>query len=150
MKRFILIFIIIISFVAAAEAQWYYRKCNVADINNCTIEEFDCLWGKATTVVIGGAITTALGTGLLVYAYIRENYYFQPGDLSGLITIPAGLILNLVGIPVWVTGAVRRNELRKTANYQNLHSGCLNISPILGLNQFNKSPCFGLSLSINF
>ena len=150
MRRALLLFIVTFSVNYSTDAQWYYRTCNVTDINTCTHEEFECLWGTAKQNVIGGAISTAIGTGIWVYAYIREVYYFQPGDLSGIYTIPAGLIFNMIGISNLIIGAVRRNELRNTTYYKNLNSSCLKISPSIKRNHFTNTYSIGITASLRF
>ena len=45
---------------------------------------------------------------------------------------------------------VRKFQLRKTPNYDKLNLGSLNLSPVIGLNQFNGTHYLGLSLSLNF
>ncbi len=150
MKRTLLLIIFILFFLNAADAQWYYRSCGVTDINNTTPEEFECLWRKTTNIVIGGAILTAIGTGFWIFAYIRENYYFQVGDLSGIFTLPAGFIFNMAGISTIFIGVTRKIELTKTPSYDFMKLGSLNLSPAIGLNQFNGTHYFGLSLSLNF
>jgi len=150
MKKTVLLIIFILSFLSATDAQWYNRSCGVIDINNTTSEEFECLWENTTIIIIGGAILTAIGTGFWVLAYIREKYYFKVGDLSGIFTLPAGLIFNTAGMSTIMIGAIRRSELKRTPGYDFMKLGSLNLSPVIGINQFNNTHYLGVSLSLNF
>ncbi len=150
MKKTVLLIIFILSFLSATDAQWYNRSCGVIDINNTTSEEFECIWRKTTENIIVGAILTAIGTGFWVFIYIRENYYFKVGDLSGIFYIPAGFIFNMAGISIIMIGVTRKIELTKTPGYDFMKLGSLNLSPVIGLNQYNGSHYLGMSLSLNF
>ena len=43
MNKFTIILLIILFSAKAADAQWYYNKCGVTDLINCTEEEFNVL-----------------------------------------------------------------------------------------------------------
>ena len=147
MKRTLLLFIFIISFHNVIDAQWYYRSCGVTDINNTTYDEFECLWVHSTRTILAGAIATAIGTSCMIvgfYIILYENIDNPFLFFTGFITT------FFVGIPIWITGAVRKSQLRKTPNYNLLNLGSLNLSPVIGLNKFNGSHYLGMSLSLNF
>jgi len=61
MKITLLLFSLIFTVLCNSNAQWSYKACGVADINNCTSEEFECHWKKATKNVRTGTITTGIG-----------------------------------------------------------------------------------------
>jgi len=64
--------------------------------------------------------------------------------------LPLGLIMELIGIPTLIAGIDRKSQLKKNPNYEILNLGSLNLSPVIGLNQFNGTHYLGMSLSLNF
>jgi hypothetical protein len=147
MKRTLLLIIFILSFLNAIDAQWYHRSCGVTDINNTTSEEFECLWKKATKNVRVGGIITTIGISCLLIAYIGSE---DEWTYLGPIMIVGGLFIDLIGIPIWIIGANRRSKLKKNPKYEDFILGSLNLSPALGVNQFNGTHYVGMSLSLNF
>jgi len=154
LKRNLLLIILFLSLGCVINAQWYYRSCGVVDISNTTPDELECLWKKTKRTVIVGVILT--GAGIITCA-AGFGYYLQPigsyqGDydatLSNKMWVIGG-VTALVGIPFWITGAIRIAKLRKTSHYDNLNLGSLNLSPALGVNQFNGTNYLGISLSLN-
>ena len=156
---FLIIFIL--SFVNAVNAQyenkWYYRHCDVIDINNCTPEEFECMWNKATKNVRTGAILTGVGTPLTIsgaiFIFLYSNGIYNGSDGLTWVLIVGGIVgvvFNLVGIPILATGINQKSKLKKTTYYDILMSGSLNIQPTIRLNKIHDSPYLGLSISLNF
>jgi len=151
MKKILLVFLIVLLFSNAADAQWQNRSCGVIDINACSMEEFECLWNKASKVAHGGAVTTIVGSSIIVAGGIiglvgRSEDAVWTGLFFGMV----GLFIDIIGVPIWIVGATRKNNLKKSPNYQNLNLGSLNISPALGLNQINNSQYLGISISLYF
>ncbi|MFC2116547.1 hypothetical protein ACFLTU_08720 [Bacteroidota bacterium] len=157
MKNTVLLFILTLSFISAADAQWHYRSCGVSDIYNCTPEEFECMWKKSTNTVIIGAITTTVGTSLfftgIYIAGMNDSedwtvqYYSSMGAGFLLVT---GFIIDFVGISILVIGVERWFELRSISDPSYRNIGSLNVSPKIGINQFNYTCNFGLTLSFTF
>ena len=147
MKKTLLFIIFITLFVNATNAQWYYRKCGVTDINNCTVEEFECLWSKSNNTVGAGIGMSIIGFGAIVVANGMTSGFL---DFTPAILGLTGFILVSVGIPVMITGTVRTGKLKKSVNYDNLNLGSLSLSPTINVNQFNNSQYYGLSISFNF
>ena len=149
-----MLIVLILSLINATDAQWYHRKCGVIDLNNCTTEEFECLWDKAMKNVRVGLITTAIGISSIVIGYFAWNTGWDNNkdflESSGTLLGMGGSLTTLVGIPIFITGVVRTNKIGNSPNYKTLNLGSLNISPAIGLNQFNDSQYYGLSLSLNF
>ncbi len=157
MKKTTLIFVLILSFVNVMDAQetkWHYIKCGVMDINNCTMEEFECLWGVALkNVGLGskitgiGAASLAVGFGFSVLTFATNSEFFYA--LSVVAYVP-GIIGILIGPPIWIGGAAQKSKLRKTPNYDKFMLGSLKVSPAIGVNQFNNSYNYGVTLSFTF
>ena len=148
MKRTLLLIIFILSFLSATDAQWYNRSCGVTDINNLTPEELECLWGSATEEIRVGAILVVIGTSSVIVGTILV--IVDGGGARGTLLFLGGLTANIISIPVLLTGAKRASELEKISHYGALNSRSLNLSPVIGLNQFNGSHYLGMSLSFNF
>jgi len=155
MKKSVLLIIFILSFINATDAQWYKwhnRACGIMDINNCTAEEFACLWAFTTQEVRVGSILTGIGTSGIVIGLLFLN--FGSDDLNAGIGFALfggiGIGLNLGGIPTRIAGANRKSKLRVHPKYDILKYGSLKVSPTIGLNQFNNSYNYGVTLSFTF
>jgi hypothetical protein len=135
-------------------AQWYYRSCGVADLNNTTEEEFECLWNKAQRNVRSGTITTIIGTSIMCVGLIvvnasvpTEGELFAEGDAYGILILAVGIIINAIGIPILITGTNRRSKLRKSPFYEKLNLESMNLSPNIGIDQFTGTNYYGMSIS---
>ncbi len=122
--------IFILSFLHATDAQWknpwyydtdvewkpwYYKACGVIDINNTTSEEFECLWNKSAKTFRGGAIATAIGTSSIIVSLIifSGSSFYSDSFNGALILLIGGIIIDIIGIPNWIIGAVRKSQLKK-------------------------------------
>lgn len=137
-----------------ADGQWYNRSCGVADINNTTAEEFDCLWKKSTTIAKVGGITSIVGTTVLVtgaLTMITSDPCCSSGKwLVGYLTVLTGAAIDIIGVPVWMTGVYRKSILRNNPHYSEQASATITISPSLQRN-FPKRTCsFGITASLCF
>lgn len=148
-KRTLLLIIVVLSFLNATEAQWYKYSCSIEDINNTTPEQFECLWNKATKNVRGGIITT--GVGAVIYFLAGYLYKSNTIEYEGAVMIVGvGSITAIVGLSIWITGDVRKSKLKKTPGYNRMKLESMNLSPNIGINQYNGTQYFGVSLSLNF
>ena len=157
MKKALLLVSLIFSGLYAVDAQWSYKSCGVVDINECTSEEFECLWERATKNVRVGAITTGIGvagigTSILMVTLIM-GAEIDSGPVSAIFTylsFGAGIVGVIIGPPIWITGAARKSKLRTNPHYEALNSLSFNLSPTINRNQFNNSYAFGLTASLSF
>ena len=160
MKKLLLITLVILLYADATDAQWYYRQCGVANINECTAMEYECLMNKATKLSKTGKIGTGVSVLLIAAAagvgvYIGET---TEDELEAIILILAleatvGVIASvgiLTYVPHWIIGAVRVNQVKKTPYHKSITPQSLKISPAIQINHFNSSPCLGMSLSLTF
>ena len=148
MKKVIFLFIVLFSVSYSADAQWYERFCGVTDLDSITTQEFECLWAKATITAQTGKIITGIGTSFIVVGgiIVGGEYAF-----TGVTLAMIGIVIDVfIGAPVWITGAGRKSELRKTPYYETLNLQTLNISPIIYKNQFNSSYSLGITASLRF
>jgi len=137
-----IIFLFIVSF--SIDAQWYTRSCGVNDISNWNPDEFECMWRNASTCVVGGVITTGIGITCVVIGLEMWNNY-------GTTIINLGLFAIVpIGITIWITGAVRKSQLRKTPHSKGINSQTLNIAPTINRNHFNNSYSVGFTASLKF
>jgi hypothetical protein len=145
-----IIFLFIVSF--SVDAQWYNRSCGVTDISNWTPDEFECMWRNASRCVVGGAITTGIGISCFIAGGIIWYNYGTLGGSSPSITISGlGLFAIVpIGITIWITGAVRKSQLRNTPHSKGINSHSLNIAPTINRNHFNNSYSLCLTASLRF
>ena len=141
------IFLFIVSF--SIDAQWYNRSCGVIEISNWTPDEFECMWRNASTCVVGGVITTGIGITCVVLGSIihMNNSFGDPAPPSVILCLFAVVP---IGITIWITGAVRKSQLRKTPQSKGINSQSLNIAPTINRNHFNNTYSLGLTASLSF
>ena len=150
MKKTVITIVFILSLINTTDAQWYYRKCSVIDLNNCTAEEFECLQSHSVILVITGAVVTTIGTVIIGSGVHQLSEPGIAAAVGGAIAIILGSAIDAIGITPIIVGAVRISQLKKIPNYDNLKTGSLNLSPAIRINQLNNNPYFGMSLSLNF
>jgi len=151
MKKTVILVVLILSFTNAIDAQWYYRKCGVTDLNNCTAEEFKCLQSHSVSLIFTGAVVTTIGTVIIGSGVVHMlTVPGINGRVEGAIGIILGSALDAIGITPIIVGTVRKSQLKKIPNYDNLKTGSLNLSPAFGTNQFNSTYYFGMRLALNF
>lgn len=154
MMKYIFISLFFLSIFNFTDAQWYNRRCDVVNLSSITSDQFDCMWRKSTRFVWAGAITTALGTATFIsgatYMTAHDPCTHSGNYMIGGMIAFSGLCIDLVGIPVWIFGAIRRGQIIRNINTISLASGSINISPVVDYNQFNDSHSLGISISLNF
>jgi hypothetical protein len=129
--------------------QWYFKKCQVTSINNCTHEEFECLWTEATRLGKTGKKLTAVGMSAMALPLLIAiaNPY---AVYSLLITVPVGVLLDIIGIPCIVKGRNRLNQLKNTPYYKSQSAVALNLNPTILRNHINNTYSVGLTAKISF
>ena len=137
-----------------ADGQWYNRSCGVSDINNTTAEEFDCLWKKSITISKVGGITSIVGTAVLFTGIITmstSDVCCSSGKwLLGYFTVLTGAAIDIIGIPIWMTGVHRKSILRKSPHFAEQACNRIIISPSLLRNSFTQACSFGITASLSF
>ena len=158
MKETLLFLFVIFSALHSADAQWHERFCGVTDINNCTTEEFDCLWESANNISRTGRTITkigfiSVGVGAIAIpaaysaAYSGGGYILFYIGFASLVGAAFGI---LVGIPIWIVGASRKSQLKTNPHFKSKSLESINIAPALWINQVNNSYAFGLTASLVF
>jgi hypothetical protein len=144
--------------------EWYYIKCGVTDINNCTLDEFECLWSKAKRLKNTGISLTVVGTTLATFAGVvlltdpyswtgaeaKEWPYTYSWWLFGAIGVPTGILLDLIGIPCIYKGSSRKSQLKNTPYYKSQSVAALNLNPTILRNHINNTYSIGLTAKISF
>lgn len=152
----ILLIISLIAFTVPVDAQWYKRKCQVTDINNCSPEEFDCLWETASKNVRTGVITLGIGTSLIVAGTIivalsyDGGWGLSTGQMICGFMIMGSAISDLYFIPYSVVWANRKFSLKTNPCYDASNYGALNFSPTINRNPFNNSYQVGITATLSF
>jgi hypothetical protein len=136
------------------QAQWYERVCGVPDLEDLTADQFDCLWKKSNTVAITGGVISMVGTTVLVAGGITmaaADPCCSSGQfLIGYATVWSGLAIDLVGLPVWITGRHRKSVIRKSPHFNSQVLHRLSISPVLLKNNTFQSYSAGFELALCF
>ena len=148
MKKTVLLIIFIISFANVADAQLYYQNVVMKDTSEFTMAQSNSEMEKARKLKNTGITLTVIGTSTIIIGMLLMS-----GKGGSFAIIPAGfagLILDAVGISLWITGSNRTSELNSVSNYDNLNLGSLYISPAIGINQFNNTYNYGVTLSLTF
>lgn len=154
MKEAIVSAILIFSFLCTANCQWYYRSCGVSDINNTTLDEFDCLWKKSNNLAKVGITTCAVGTTFMIAGGITM-IAADPCSSSGLLllgyfSVLTGGAINILGLPVWIIGGGRKSTLKESLHFKDQALKAIRISPVLQRNHFNNNHTFGITATLSF
>lgn len=151
MKKILLTALIVLIYSNVANSQWYDRTCGVTDLITVSSDEFECLWNKASKTARVGYITTIIGSSIVVLGGLQAIIIRTEGAVWNAVFMGmAGGLIDLIGAPIWITGAVRKNNLEKSPHYQDLKMGYLKINPAIGLNEMKNGHYVGVSLSFNF
>jgi hypothetical protein len=153
MKKAILAIMLSVLLVNMIPAQWYERKCGVIDLDNCSDTEYECMWNRATKVVRTGAITTIIGTTSIIAGILVLNDASM--DIVSTIFIGGfgtigGIMLDCIGIPVWITGGVRRSQLRNVPGHGGQGPLSLSLSPSFQVNRLSNSHCLSMGVTLHF
>lgn len=140
--------------LCSANCQWYNRSCGVSDINNATLDELDCLWKKSNNLAKVGKTACAVGTTFMIAGGITM-IATDPCCSSGLLllgyfSVLGGGTINILGIPVWLTGAERKSKLKESIHFKNHAVKTIRVSPVLQRNHFNNNHTFGITATLSF
>jgi len=154
MKGIILSVAFVFSLLCSVNCQWYYKSCGVSDINNTTIDEFDCLWEKSNNIAKVGRTTCVVGTAFMIAGSITmlaSDPCCSSGVLFlGCFAVLGGGAINIVGAPIWIVGAERKSKLKGSGHYNNRALGTVRLTPVIQRNHFNNSHAFGITATMSF
>jgi hypothetical protein len=154
MKEAIVSAIFVLSFLCAANCQWYYRSCGVSDINNTTSDEFDCLWKKSNNIAKVGRTTCAVGTTFMIaggITMIAADPCCSSGVLLlGYFAVLGGGAINILGAPIWIVGGRRKSTLKESVHFNDQALKTIRITPVLQRNPCINNYTFGIAATISF
>ena len=124
MKK-IIVGLLLIFIVLSANAQWYTKKFNVSNLNELTKEQLDLALSHANSNIRTGKTLTFTGLGIFAIGGIlfssglndmsHDSWNDFNNDMSksaiGLIAMTAGVVVDAIGIPFWITGKTRKNDI---------------------------------------
>ena len=160
MKRIMTILVLSTAIFSLANGQWYYKKYQVASLEDLTPGEIDLALHDANYLAAGCAIWAGAGVGIYfvgrstVRNGLDEDATFLEQLLGnevvgygtmglGIASVAGGLIGTLVGVTR--IGMIKRSG-RRTPGPQ----GSLNVSPVMILNQYSGTATPGAMLSVRF
>ena len=154
MKQTLLVFTLLFLGLHSAGAQWYTRKCEVTDLYNCSYEEFNCLWLKAskgvrTHAIITGAGLVFAGTTAIVgpQAFMWGGTFY---NVATFISFPAAVIGIFWGTPGLITWAVRKSDLKTHPHYRTMYSANISLVPEISRIPQHGSYSLGLRVAMSF
>ena len=158
MMKKLLVVLVFVVFAFNANSQWY-QKYGVTNINDLSEEQLQFSLHKAETNLKTGKILTFTGLGAsLVGAIIAANattgIFNRNIDETfnqyayGSILMLGGMGAMAVGIPFWIVGASRRNQIEVALIKFSYSSYLGNYQPP-NLN-YKQPITIGLSLKVNF
>ena len=154
MKELVALVLFVCSIFCSANCQWYHKSCGVSDIYNTTVDEFDCLWKKSNNLALIGKTTCAVGTAIMIaggITMIAADPCCSSGLLLlGYLAVEVGLAINIVGVPIWVVGAIRKSNLKENKHFKNQAFKTIKITPALHRNHYNNSYAFGIAATLSF
>lgn len=166
MRNLILLSVIILSFVIQTHAQWYSR-CDVTNLDSITSIEFECLWNKTNNRIVSSSAITVIGTSIIVGTLISasnfdtgpESELVVPGIAIHALGLLLGFSIDLIGIPILISGVNQRFQLKNLPNYKEFNKPdnvygkddtYISIAPQIGKIQIDNAQFYGLSLKFNF
>lgn len=138
MKKLIAICSLII-FTVSGNAQ-INGKTDIGSLNQ---EQLNLALEKANGRIRVGATLTGVGAAAGITGFVMySNYDLSLGDMiSGFLAMVGGIGLISAGIPIWITGSVRKSkietELVKYSNARSFYEG-------------NSAPVYGIGIKIKF
>jgi hypothetical protein len=125
MKKLITICFLLF-FSIAINAQWYYNSFNVTNINDLNQAQLNLALTKANQSIKTGQIMTGVGAviaiiGAVMYSsglsgIVNSNSTTGINDnlnkgMAGAYIMYGGAIVAGIGIPVWISGHMRKNDI---------------------------------------
>jgi len=152
---FVLVFVL---FVFNANSQWY-QKYGVTNINDLSEEQLKYSLQKAETNIKTGKILTYTGLGfgiigIIVGTHATLGIFNNELDktlneyTAGGALILGGMGAMAVGIPFWIVGTSRRNQVEVALISLKYSSYSGNYQP--ANLKFRQPTSIGLSLKVNF
>jgi len=113
-------------FALSVNAQWYFNSYNVTNMNELSKEQLNLSLEKANKSIKTGQTLTVIGgigcvIGGIIYSSglsdITESTTYSEIDnglnkgMTGIYIMYAGGIMATVGIPIWISGFTRKEQI---------------------------------------
>jgi hypothetical protein len=128
MKKLTLV-LLIVCFAFSVNAQWYYNSFNVSNINDLNQDQLNLSLTKANKSIKTGQIMTGVGGGVCIIGaimyssglnnmassttYSGINEGLNKGTAGAYIAGAGGIIAS-IGIPIWISGFMRKSDIEVT------------------------------------
>lgn len=133
----------------------YHRSSSpysVNNLNNASEEELQTLLNESLEkkrtgkiLLSTGTAAIAVGTGLIFVQTSSTDF----GYLGVLVIIPLGLLIDIIGLPIFLTGSTREKRVNYFIN-TNDQKKSLSISPTTFSVDYGNKTFSGFKLTINF
>ena len=125
MKKLTLV-LLIVCFAFSVNAQWYYNSFNVSNMNELNQDQLNLSLTKANQSIKTGQIMTGVGAGVCIIGAIMyssglsnivSSTTYSGIDeglnkgIAGAYIAGAGAIVAGIGIPVWISGKNKKNDI---------------------------------------
>ena len=147
--------------INSMNAQWYYNKYGVTDLNDLSNDQLLEGYSSAKTLSIVGGVVTATGVGVMICGLAAGLVNVTEDVVTVLVGQPpsnesyggalmiSGAVLTVGGIITWITGGSRNSEMSPLIKSRGL---ALNISvyPGVGYDLLTATYYPAVTLSIGF
>jgi hypothetical protein len=139
--------------------QWYQKKYQVPDINSLSLEQLqESLHESKSNTYISLGVAGVGGLLVLAGLYLPYEINDQSSFWEQLIGSKGmNYIITGIGVGCVIGGTIstfsflgRTAKIKNTMNRNYPITGSLNISPKIMFNNYTRTSCAGVSLSINF
>jgi len=118
--------LLILCFAFSVNAQWYYNSFNVSNVNDLNQDQLNLSLTKANQSIKTGSIMTGVGAGVCIIGAIMyssglsnivSSTTYSGIDkglnkgIAGAYIAGAGGIIACIGIPIWISGSMRKNDI---------------------------------------
>lgn len=125
MKKLTMILTLVL-FTFSVNAQWYYNSFNVSNMNDLNQDQLNLSLTKANQSIKTGQIMTGVGAvvciiGAVMYSsglsgIVNSSTTTGINDnlnkgMAGAYIAGAGGIIACIGIPIWISGSMRKNDI---------------------------------------
>jgi len=154
MKKVLAILLVCFLSSNLLEAQWYTRSCGVADLSGINTEAYECLSKKVSKILWTGKATCIVGTSLAlaggITMLVSDPCCSSGNYMIGAALVVSGLAIDAIGIPIWIIGANRKQNLSDSQLSSDEQPGSIQLAPNLIYSPFLKRHAFGITASVRF
>ena len=162
----IIAFLIISSLINSVNAQWYYTKYGVDELNDLTDAQLMESYSNARASSIGGGVATGTGIALMLSGFakatanIAEDFLVAIASSFGTDSPPSsqsyggglalsGAVLTIGGAALWISGGSRKKLLRPIMKSRGLGSS-ISVYPDAGYDLLSHTYYPAVTFKIEF